>query len=519
MIGRSGRTRSGELRTWVFTFAAWGSLTVLWSLSVGMGGSPDEPAHIVKAVAVADLQFDTAVRWGEGGFDSSVPRTEVRVPRAYSKLHRDRTCWTGDTTAAASCMPLDPSTDEVAASTYVGTYPPTYYLVVGLPSRVASPPGSLYAMRVVSALLTAAFLTEATLAVRRSGRSGAGAAAMALAVPASVLFLGSTVNPNGLEAAAALCLWATAISSAVDSRQPRMRSLVSLAISALTLSWLRPLGPAYAVVILAVAFGTFATVPVFRSLWASLRVRLLIVGLALSGVAAVAFALVNSSFTSLITYEGAGDRSAVEAATAAVGDLGAHLLRAWGLLGWQGTNTFTVPFWITIPWLSLVGALVVSTLIFGRWRTRLGVALLTLGCVVGPVAPTVLSRGTPWQGRYMLPLLVGIPLVAVAVLERSLDPARIRFLGRLARPVVAFCALALLVSHQHLMNRTVVGLPARPLANLTSGTWHGPLTPPILCLWAVTASTLWAVNMLAIRWDGSDPAAPASPEPPPRQVA
>lgn len=78
--------------------------------------------------------------------------------------------------------------------------------------------------------------------------------------------------------------------------------------------------------------------------------------------------------------------------------------------------------------------------------------------------------------------------------------------------VVGFCAASYLVAHQRLMNRTVVGLPARPLANLSAGTWNGPLTPVTLFTWSLVASAVWAFAMYRV----VDPPSPLTdPDPTP----
>lgn len=476
-------------------FIGWSSLTLLWAFSIGLGGSPDEPAHIVKAVAVADGQFQTSVVWSDGAFGSSVPRTNVEVSEAFGALHSERTCWTGDTSVPASCMGRLTSTETTAADTYVGTYPPAFYLAVGWPSLILEPEPAVYGMRVVAALIAAAFLAEGTYHLLRRRLTPYTVAGIALAVPPSVLLLTSSVNPSGVEIASAFCLWAVTIGLSTGLGSFR-RQLVAGAVAATALTWTRPLGPAYLLLIVAIAMATLVTSQTWAHLRGSRAARMLGAAVMASCAAAVIFALVNRSYSSLITYSGMEDRSPLTAARLAAGDLGDYLHRGWGLLGWQGNDTLMVPAWVTLPWLIGLAAFVLIALTVGTARQRIGLVILTLGCLVGPIVPSALSPGTPWQGRYMLPLLVGVPLLSGTIISRSSAitwalPAR-----TIATMVVGLVSAGYLVAHQHLMNRTAVGLPARPLANLSADSWSGPIAPLALFAWALVASIGWAAMMI-----------------------
>lgn len=492
---------SSGLRWW-HCFGAWGLLTVLWSFSIGIGGSPDEPTHIIKAVAVADGQLNTRAGWEDLGGGVSVPRTRVRTAAAYQRLYVGPGCWYSDLDVPSDCDEFPTTAHSrrtVDAFTYVGTYPPTYYLAVGWPSRFLPPHSSIYPMRVVSALLAAAFLAEGTFLLLRRRTDPWLLGATALAIPPSVLLMSSSINPNGLEVAAAFCLWSAGIVLSRGSPGER-RAVVTAAVAAVMLAWIRPLGPAYTLIVLLIVFGTLIPVSALRALSARRASRIAGASVALAALGAIAFGIVNHSYSSLITYQKSADRSAATAAVDALGDLGEYLQRAWGLLGPQGYDTLIIPSWILVPWFALVAILLIGALLKGTWRHRIGLTILTLGCVLGPIVPSVVSRGTPWQGRYMLPLLIGVPLLSGAVLARSGVVVSRRMARAIPLGLIGFCSIAYLVAHQHLMNRTAVGLPARPLANLTADSWAGPVSPPVLFVWAVAASACWAAMMsVAIR--------------------
>ena len=118
------------------------SLGLLWSVVFPLLGAPDEAAHTVKAVAVArgDLSTSsTRVREILGVY----PLTTVRIPRGYTDLDALSGCWVAVPASAARCARTHALAGRagptVKAQTYVGTYLPVYYAVVGLPSLVLGP--------------------------------------------------------------------------------------------------------------------------------------------------------------------------------------------------------------------------------------------------------------------------------------------------------------------------------------------------------------------------------------------
>ena len=104
-------------------FAVLGTMAVLWSLSTPMMGGPDEPAHAIKAAAVAHGQFNTdVVRKINPGLIRSIPITTVRVPRAYAALRSLTKCWLTTLDVPTSCAPaVSNNTHTSRGSPYVGS--------------------------------------------------------------------------------------------------------------------------------------------------------------------------------------------------------------------------------------------------------------------------------------------------------------------------------------------------------------------------------------------------------------
>jgi hypothetical protein len=194
-------------------------------------------------------------------------------------------------------------------------------------------------------------------------------------------------------------------------------------------------------------------------------------------VAAVAFGLSVHAATAVITSPPGAAEGRGWYAREAARRTPTWLDELVGRLGW-----LDVPLWrfVAVVWGLLVVALAAAAFVAGSPRHRLALVAIVLGVLALPVAAEVVSGptvGMAWQGRYALPLAVGLPILSAWVLARRPAPA---FLGRLAPAsvvaagvaVVAVCHLAALV---RLLDRYAVGLPSRPLAAFSAPGGSGPL--------------------------------------------
>jgi hypothetical protein len=100
---------------------------------IGRYGGPDEPAHVLRAYAVAHgdvLGVRTA------GLPSGY--RAVTVPRSLGT--GDPTCYRHDPSMPSTCStpaPADASGDIAFVATSAGVAPPLYYALIGLPVRLA----------------------------------------------------------------------------------------------------------------------------------------------------------------------------------------------------------------------------------------------------------------------------------------------------------------------------------------------------------------------------------------------
>lgn len=472
-------------------FLVFAALAVLWSVSIALMGAPDEPAHTLKAVAVGRGELDTAYtrQVSRGFLVMSIPITPVRVPSAYASTLGLTRCWLG-TGRPASCAPkLGAAGPTVRSGTYVGTYPPLYYALVGWTARVTRPYFALYAMRVLGGLMCAAlFAWGFTVAARLGPMTLLGGA---LGLTPMVLFLMGAINPNGLEIAAAFCLWA-AVLELGSSRVPPGRSrLVWATIAAVVLAGTRPLSPAFLAVILVVGLLA-ADREALRQLARDRGARIAGVVVGVVALVDVAFVLANDSLDAFIQFGGA-PTSRTALARAAYDLTGTHLRQAVGVLGWIGPGQVNLPRLLLDAWIVAVLALVVAALILGAWRGRVIVVLLIVGGLGLPIVSQATSAsGASWQGRYALPILVAVPLFAGLTIDRS-RRVPVRVVSVLVGGAGVAIALAYGVAHQLLMTRNLVGVDHALFDGLTSGRWNGPGTPVLLFVVAVVVSVAYGV--------------------------
>jgi hypothetical protein len=157
----------------------------------------------------------------------------------------------------------------------------------------------------------------------------------------------------------------------------------------------------------------------------------------------------------------------------------------------MGFNELHVPGRVVEAWLASVGVLVVVALVVATNRVRLGLVVLVTGVVAFPVVARAWNPDVAYQGRYVLPLAVGVPILAGCTIDRRLATWRVPRGAALVLITVG-AGVVHLVAHQALMSRNLHGFPAPVFAPRRSELWDGPLTPDLLFAGAVLSSAMVA---------------------------
>jgi hypothetical protein len=447
-----------------------------WAFATPIMGVPDEPAHAIKAASV----WQGSLRGQVDAIDSGnptvaipIPVDRVRVPASYAELTGIPSCFAFNNFVPASCAP--PAGGErqlVEASTAAGPYSPLFYAVVGWPTGFLGADSGVLLMRLTAAVCSALFAGLAFAALRRLVRADLALIAVALAATPMVHFLAGSVNPNGLESVAAIALWCTSLcatAAIVAGDRPERGVVVGLLVSGATFALLRPLSPLFAVMIVAVAVFIHGPAGI-RSLVRRRDAWLLGGALAVPLVLAIGWSLGPGRVAAFAGTALPPDRSI---GTVLFGLVDDYFEQAVAVFGWKDTG----PVLLAIgPWMIVVVALVAVAVLFGRAWGAWTVLAVAAGSLLLPVVlqwPSARTQGLAWQGRYQLPLLVGVPVVA-AFVAAGWARSDVGPTTRLVRGGSVAVGAVLVVSHLTVMQRNVVGVEGPANYLLATDGWLTP---------------------------------------------
>jgi hypothetical protein len=459
-----------------------------WALAVPAFRGLDEFDHAYKAAAVARGQLHDAgpTRAGDGRL--------VSVPRDLVAAARDA-CRSRPYTGHDSCRPVGTQTDGlVTVDSSAAAYNPAYYAVVGTVALKFSGAWALVAMRGATILLCALMLGWAAAVTARWARTGWPFVTMAVGLTPVLLYSTTIVSPNGLQYAGAVLVWSSML-GLVDDQHSARRFLPALTAGAAVTVATHTTGPLW---LLLIALTVFLLEPLRG--WVG-RVRsdprawVASAGLIGAATAACAFWVRHARTNAL----GAPDES-MPALT--VTDLLREVL-LWVL---QTVGAFPMRDEAAAPVTYVVWMLVflgLAGLFFRRAssRQRWVQVLLALACLVVPLALTLIaysSLGLAWQGRYGLPLSVGMPLlIGWALSQRGVGlPPRVAGTVLAALGVASAFAVVQVARHETAL------APHPPLAD------HLPLGLVLVGALAVIAP-LVMLRLLTARGVAAPGSAPA----------
>ena len=491
--------------TWWGLFALFLVGLLAWTVATPLMAAPDEGAHAVRAAGVARGQLDGPHR------KFIIQNWLQRVPEAYARTP-DALCFVRAPDVRARtrardltprCVPSFRGSDRVVkALTYEFRGTPHLYGLLGLPSLIWPDRVSMYLMRALNALACAAFLASACVsALRRPGRRLAVIGVLAAATP-GVWYLGGIINPNGIEIAAAISLWATLLALAThDSIESDVRLVHRAGVAAFALVSIRGLGPAW--VLAAVVICAVVAEPSRIRALARLRTTRVWAGLVVASTALTAAWVIHAPLGDQLRHPSIGLREAV-------GGLPAILRQSVGVFG---TDYMPLPRALDIGWGLVAVAAVGVAIVVAINRQRIALLGTIVASAVLPITTdgfNIPYIGFPWQGRYGLPLTVGFVVIAFGVLPSSTRP--VRWGGILAGTLLllgqvgAFVAISRRLAMGHPRGTNVLDYLARPI-------WSPPIAHAVL-LAAVAAVAIGLgiilLRPLTRRPAMRDPVAPAA---------
>lgn len=468
----SGPGNAADVRLFLRIFALLALLATLWSLATPLMAYPDEPSHTIKAAAVARGQFSVqeGQSYGHG--------VHVQVPSYIANLSA-QTCTAFKRDVTASCAPAIPMNDNylTIGVTSAGLYNPMYYWLVGLPSLVFSGAPAIFSMRIISALLSAAFLAAGLTALTKMRKPKWPVTAGVVAMTPMVFFLCSGINPNSLEVAAtmaAFCGLLVCLEGAHRLHDVKP-AIITVGIAAIVLANTRNVSLVWLLVALVVAiafFGLRSVRQLFRDRMVLGTVGVMVVGVGLGLVWIV-----------LMLFAPGSTASAPEGITNLVDGVRPHqafltmMDRAFdfvpqyiGVMGWLETPApqAVMQFW---GMLIMIAALAPFTARPRRNALGFWLAIAALAIVPALIqAGLISSVGYIWQGRYNLPLFM-IAVISAGVAIRFRPFSNQRGFRNFARVLIITGAVAHIYTFVYVLRRYVVGLK-------DNGNWQIMITNP-----------------------------------------
>lgn len=496
------------------------AMTLCWIVVTPPSAGPDEPGHLVRGAALVRGQLA-----GEPG-EFGPARRGFELPAWVG--FPDPVCFAFQPYTAASCAADLPRPDgDAVLGTRASEYPIWGHVLAGVGTLVPKPAWSPWVSRALEAVVSVVLVGVALAMAARRDRLTA--AATLLAVTPMAWFMAAVVNPSSMAIAGGVMLWVAGLEvGSSPSRATRwwvavgwsalvlprrdglVWALVIVALLALlerrtAWAWWRALGrgPASLMVVsalatlawaatsssrvsralLAVPIG-FAVVDVVTRLWP----RVAVTRTRAVGAAAVVAAVAAVGTVAVMGLRPSGMDT--DLLVIVVGRTGEHLIEAIGLLGWLDTP---LPASVVMLWMIGLGVLLAGSLQSPDRRPVVTGGIVVAVAVVSSWVLEMFSgntSGTYWQGRYYLPLLVGVPILfGRAALARDVTRTLSTAVGVIA-VVVVNAALAAAV------RRWAVGIGG----SYFPWDWHtygAPVHPGVVVAAHVAVSILLLARLMA----------------------
>ena len=472
-------------------------LTIAWVFATPLGAVPDEPAHMIRAAASARGE---AVGVKPAGDEFGYP--VVQVPDWVAESFH-LPCEVGDASKTAECVPsVGDDTTLTPSSSSSASNSPVFYTVVGLPSLFITGDAGLYAMRIMSAILTSLLLAAMILALRAQSRTVWPVVAGFVTATPMVFFLGGSTNVNGVEAAGAGAVAAIALllvrTKMTDKQLWIWSILLGLSVIGVT--------SGRTVALLWVVIAAIVTLIIARpaKLLELIRKPAIWVGLAII-ILAVVWVFVWFQFISITAVDPRGyDEDRDPSLKLLLSIMVEYTFNWWGpWIGQFGWLEVSAPIGVQIIWQGAIAALLFGAFVMTRGRARVATIFIALAVFIVPIAlqgSLWIEVGWIWQGRYMLPVYLILMVAVGVVLDMSTKPGATALQVRFIRAAIVLLAASHLITFVFVLRRFIVA-NQNWLAMFTQPEWQPPLT--WIGISAVLAVGLALQVALVYRWTKS----------------
>ncbi|TFD86276.1 DUF2142 domain-containing protein [Cryobacterium serini] len=479
---------------------AWALLSGLmlaWAIATPLSAAPDEPAHIIKAASVVRGQL-VGVPSSEGHI--------VTVPE-YIAFSHEQACFIFLPDVTADCADKPPVNEAaiVEATTTAGLYNPAYYALVGWPSLLLPDSSGIYAMRAVSAIISALFLALSVTLIASWKHRRLPLISCAIAATPMLVFLGGTVNPNSMEAVTVLAAFVAMMTLVTGAPRKSLNPVVPiLVVSSVLAANARGLSPLWLTIgvlvpLMLISRGRLGVL--LRS--TSIRVGIAII--AVGTVAAMIWLLTSKSLGGIpvddvavpYPYVGASPILGFLLTLEGTFSYAAGLV---GIFGWLDTPAPAAVYFI---WAALCGSLLLAAFsVLKGAKLRTASALLACTLFVPAIIQGlyVQQGGLIWQGRYALPIFLCLVIGLAALLSSYFDHLPVVTANRMSVSVWSAWAVAQTYCFAVALHRYAVGYSAGWGDLFSQSKWSPPggvLT--VLCTAIFFAGTIATLAYRATR--------------------
>jgi hypothetical protein len=390
-------------------FLAILALIMVWSTMLPLFAGPDEHSNFIKSAAV--IRGELVGQNVPASPEMFYWTTSVDIDPRFSTALAGPACFIFMSEKPACDVPVG-SIAIVSDPpwTQMGRYPPAVFLVSGVGTLFGPRDLSAFASRYVIGALCALFLAVSVHGLRRRARTVVG---VLIAITPGVIFVSAVNNTSGVEICSAVLLWTLLPDLLAGEKMSRLEQIV-IGAAGVFLIGARPLGfVSYGIVLVLIVCATWSRKINLRSL---LQRRWLLSAQIIAIVFSIWWFVWIYGFQTSPSYvRNIPGLPRGELLIEILSHLPDVIKQSYGNFGWLDTPTPT-----SALYLKLAMAIVVVGL---QWRkVSQRTRFIALATVVSAIAFGVLVdfqmysfvRGFGLQGRHIVPLLVGVPIVLFA---------------------------------------------------------------------------------------------------------
>jgi hypothetical protein len=458
---------------WPLAFAVFFLINAAWALACPYAGSPDEVRQIIRAAGVAEGQvFARPVALPAMAYTGAYQSVPSGLVRGGAPGYENFYCYLEIPTRSAACGPVPGGPGANIQRTYLtgnGRYNPIYYAAVGGPLVALPDWTGILLARLISAALCAGFLASAWLSCREWRRSPMLIAGLVIAATPAFFEMAGAIDPNSLEMAAGISLAAAAIPLLLDEGSPDAhRWLRRAAVAAIGIGQFRALGPELIACLLAVLLIPPARARL-RYVWQLQSARWWSAGVVVSCFFGTLWTIAFKTYVVAHLPRGTFTLGQVLKNEAT-----GHLLKIVRQIFVGFAYVALPPSLIFTVWAVALGFVLISAFAWGTQVGRWRLTVLIAGTLALPVlsdALTANTYGLAFQGRYVFPLAVGIPLLAAFMIGSSDVLTRVQQAG-VVRVLIWLLLPFQFISLAYMMDRWQSGVGPGHSLNPLRGSWH-----------------------------------------------